>query len=124
MECSGSEVDSEQQQQTSERHCHRGLRPEPKQEIPTVFADPRDICMSERVICEFLGLDTKNKQIKENMSELNQLVIITLIFQALMSVTPNPPRLFTKFDTNKPCARCSEKNERIAVKIDECACWE
>ncbi|CAI2353229.1 unnamed protein product [Caenorhabditis sp. 36 PRJEB53466] len=42
---------------------------------------------------------------------------------ALMSVTPTPPRLFTKFDTNKPCARCSEKNERIAVKIDEYSRW-
>lgn len=42
---------------------------------------------------------------------------------ALMSVTPVPARLFTKFDTNKPCARCSEKNERIAVKIDEYSRW-
>ncbi|EFP08337.1 CRE-LGC-39 protein [Caenorhabditis remanei] len=42
---------------------------------------------------------------------------------ALMSVTPVPGRLFTKFDTNKPCARCSEKNERIAVKIDEYSRW-
>lgn len=42
---------------------------------------------------------------------------------ALMSVAPVPARLFTKFDTNKPCARCSEKNERIAVKIDEYSRW-
>ncbi|CCD64425.1 Ligand-Gated ion Channel [Caenorhabditis elegans] len=42
---------------------------------------------------------------------------------ALMSVTPVPSRLFTKFDTNKPCARCSEKNERIAFKIDEYSRW-
>uniref|UniRef100_A0A8R1HLR3 Uncharacterized protein n=1 Tax=Caenorhabditis japonica TaxID=281687 RepID=A0A8R1HLR3_CAEJA len=42
---------------------------------------------------------------------------------ALMSVTPTPARLFTKFDTNKPCTRCTEKNERIAVKIDEYSRW-
>ncbi|CAO4380267.1 unnamed protein product [Caenorhabditis nigoni] len=40
---------------------------------------------------------------------------------ALMA--PVPARLFPKFDSKKPCGACSEKNERIAVKIDEYSRW-
>ncbi|ULT90494.1 hypothetical protein L3Y34_008672 [Caenorhabditis briggsae] len=40
---------------------------------------------------------------------------------ALMA--PVPARLFPKFDAKKPCGACSEKNERIAVKIDEYSRW-
>ncbi|CAI5452202.1 unnamed protein product [Caenorhabditis angaria] len=34
------------------------------------------------------------------------------------------PRMFNKFDNhNKPCARCAEKNEKIAFMIDEHSRW-